>query len=118
VVDDNVDGAKGMAMLLRAFGHDARLAHDGASAMQVALESVPEVMLLDIGLPGANGLQVAQWIRQEPTLKNVVLVALTGYGQESDRQRSREAGFDHHLVKPVDFANVQSILSAVADEAS
>jgi len=118
VVDDNVDAAKGVAMLLRAFGHDARLALDGAGAMQVALEYSPEVVLLDIGLPIVNGYQVAQWIRQEPTLKDVVLVALTGYGQQSDRQRSLDAGFDHHLVKPVDFAKVQSILSAVAVKAS
>jgi CheY-like chemotaxis protein len=71
-------------------------------------------MLLDIGLPVIDGFQVAKRIRQEASLKNVVLVALTGYGQESDRQRTREAGFNHHLVKPADFANVQSILSAVA----
>ncbi|MEX2175280.1 MAG: PAS domain S-box protein [Pirellulaceae bacterium] len=117
VVDDNVDAANGVALLLRAFGHEARVAHDGASAMQAALEYVPAAVLLDIGLPVANGFQVAQWIRQEPALKNVVLVALTGYGQESDRQRSHEAGFDHHLVKPVDFAKVRSILSAVAENA-
>ena len=116
-VDDNVDAAKGVAMLLRAFGHEARVAHDGASAMQAALEFLPEVVLLDIGLPVTNGYQVAKWIRQEPALKDVVLVALTGYGQESDLQRSREAGFDHHLVKPVDFAKIECILSAVAEKA-
>jgi two-component system CheB/CheR fusion protein len=115
-VDDNVDAAKGMAMLLRAFGHEARVAHDGASAMQAAMEFVPEAVLLDIGLPVTNGYQVAKWIRQEPALKDVVLIAVTGYGQESDLQRSREAGFDHHLVKPVDFAKIESILSAVAEK--
>jgi len=118
VVDDNVDAAKGLAMLLRAHGHEARMAHEGAGAMQAAQDFVPQVMLLDIGLPVIDGFQVAKWIRQEPALENVVLVALTGYGQESDRQRSREAGFDHHLVKPADFANVQSILSAVAENAN
>jgi len=116
-VDDNVDAAQGVAMLLRAFGHEARVAHDGASAMQAALEFVPEVVLLDIGLPVTNGYQVAKWIRQEPGLKDVVLVAVTGYGQESDLKRSRESGFDHHLVKPVDFAKIESILLAVAEKA-
>jgi signal transduction histidine kinase/ActR/RegA family two-component response regulator len=116
-VDDNVDAANGVAMLLRAFGHEARVAHDGASAMQAALEFVPEVVLLDIGLPVTNGFQLAKWLRQEPALKDVVLVAVTGYGQESDLHRSREAGFDHHLVKPVDFAKIESILSAVAEKA-
>ena len=116
VVDDNVDAAKSMAMLLRALGNDARLAHDGASAMQAALEHLPEVVLLDIGLPVVDGYQVAKWLRQEPALTNVVLVALTGYGQESDQQHSREAGFDHHLVKPVDFAKVEAILSALAEK--
>jgi PAS domain S-box-containing protein len=113
VVDDNMDTAKVMAMLLRAIGHDARLAHDGASAVQAALEYVPDVVLLDIGLPVIDGYEVAKWIRQEPTLKDVMLVALTGYAQESDKRRSREAGFDHHLVKPMDFTKVESILAAV-----
>jgi CheY-like chemotaxis protein len=114
VVDDNHDAAKSIAILLRTLGHDARVAHDGASAIQAALEFVPQVMLLDIGLPIIDGFQVAKRIRQEASLENIVVVALTGYGQESDRQRTREAGFNHHLVKPADFANVQSILSAVA----
>jgi CheY-like chemotaxis protein len=114
VVDDNLDAAKLLAMLLLAHGHEARMAHEGGAAMQAALEYVPDVVLLDIGLPVIDGYEVAKRIRREPTLKNVMLVALTGYGQESDRQRTREAGFNHHLVKPADFANVQSILSAVA----
>jgi CheY-like chemotaxis protein len=113
VVDDNQDAAKGLVMLLRTSGHDARLAHDGASAMQAASEYVPDVVLLDIGLPVVNGYEVAKWLRQEPALKNLVLVALTGYGQESDRQRTQDAGFDQHLTKPADFAKVQAILSAV-----
>ncbi|MEX2174099.1 MAG: ATP-binding protein [Pirellulaceae bacterium] len=112
VVDDNVDAAAGMAMLLRASGHETRVAHEGAAAMQAALEFVPQVVLLDIGLPVVNGFQVARSLRREPALAHAVLIALTGYGQESDRQRSQEAGFDHHLVKPVDFAKVQQILSA------
>ena len=114
VVDDNHDAANSIAMLLRLRGHNAQVAHDGASAIQAALEFVPQVMLLDLGLPVIDGYEVAKQIRQEASLENVVLVALTGYGQESDRQRTREARFNHHLVKPADFANVQSILSAVA----
>ena len=78
----------------------------------------PDVVLLDIGLPGLTGYEVAQGIRQQATLKNIVLVALTGYGQESDRQRSREAGFDHHLVKPADFCEVEQILASVAKPAA
>lgn len=114
VVDDNLDAAQSAAMLLQALGHDARMAHDGVSAVSVAREFEPDVMLLDIGLPVVDGLQVAKRIREEPSLRHVVLVALTGYGQQSDRQRAQEAGFDHYLVKPVDFARVQSILSAPA----
>jgi len=111
VVDDNLDAAQSAVMLLQALGHDARSAHDGVSAMKVALDHIPDVVLLDIGLPIIDGLQVAKWIRQEPALRQVVLIALTGYGQASDRQRAREAGFDRYLVKPVDFSKVGSILS-------
>jgi CheY-like chemotaxis protein len=85
--------------------------------MKAALEYRPDVVLLDIGLPLVDGFAVAKRLRQEPALGDVVLVALTGYGQESDRQQSREAGFDHHLVKPVDFAKIESILLAAAPNA-
>jgi CheY-like chemotaxis protein len=118
VVDKNVDSAKSFANLLQACGHNARLAHDGAGAMQAALEYVPQVVLLDIGLPVMSGYDVAKWLRQQPSLMGVLIIAVTGYGQEADRQRSREAGFDHHLVKPLDFAKLEGILSAVADRPS
>ena len=75
----------------------------------------PDVVLLDIGLPGLTGYEVAERIRRQPALKNTVLVAVTGYGQDSDRQRSQEAGFDHHLVKPADFGKLQEILASVSD---
>jgi CheY-like chemotaxis protein len=114
VVDDNMDAATGLSRLLQAYDYEVCHTYDGASAKKLALEFVPDVVLLDIGLPLINGYDVAKWIRQEQKLKQVVLVALTGYGLESDRKRSLEAGFNHHLVKPVDFANVRSILSAVA----
>ena len=96
VVDDNVDAAQSLAMLLQAMGQETKIAHDGGRAIELALEWVPDVLLLDIGLPKTNGFQVASRIRQEPTLADVMLVALTGYGQDADRQRSQEAGFNHH----------------------
>ena len=114
VVDDNVDNAQGLAMLLEMTGHAARLAHDGPAAVQAAIDYQPDVVLLDIGLPGLDGYKVAQRIRQQAGLENVVLVALTGYGQDSDRQRSQDAGFDHHLVKPANFSEIEKILVTVS----
>jgi PAS domain S-box-containing protein len=118
VVDDNVDTAESLAMLLRTAGHDARMAHDGPQALEAALDYRPNVVLLDIGLPGLDGFEVAKRIRKQPVLQNVVLVAMTGYGQETDRQRSQEAGFDHHLVKPARFEQVEKILASVSSKAT
>ncbi len=115
VVDDNLDAAKTLAMLLKASGHDVRTAHDGPTALGAALDFRPNVVLMDIGLPGMDGFEVAKRIRQQPLLKDNILVALTGYGQDADRQRSQEAGFDHHLVKPADFADLQQILANAAE---
>lgn len=114
VVDDNVDTVLSFSMLLKASGHEVKTAHDGPTAVKLAVEYVPDVVLLDIGLPGLNGYEVAKQIRKEPTLKNVVLVALTGYGQESDKHASTEAGFNHHLIKPARIAEVRQILETVA----
>ena len=114
VVDDNMDSAQSLAMLLEMTGHVTRVAYDGPAAVQAAMDYQPDVILLDIGLPGLDGYKVAQRIRHQAGLSNVVLVALTGYGQDSDRQRSQDAGFDHHLVKPVDFSDIEKILLAVA----
>ncbi len=116
VVDDNEDAAASSAMLVQAAGHDVRTAHDGLAALQAALDYRPNVVLLDIGLPGLNGYEVAKRIRQQPALTGVVLVALTGYGQESDRQRALEAGFDDHLVKPTEFGKVKQILASVSEK--
>ncbi len=116
VVDDNVDSVLSFSMLLKASGHDVRTAHDGPTAVQAALEYRPDVVLLDIGLPGLNGYEVAKRIRQDPVLKNVVLVALTGYGQEEDRQASLQAGFNHHLVKPARLEQLQQILATVSEQ--
>jgi PAS domain S-box-containing protein len=112
VVDDNRDSAESMAMLLRATGHDVETAYDGPTALEAALRDRPEYVLLDIGLPGMSGYAVAERLRAAPALRRMILIAMTGYGQEEDRRRSREAGFDHHLVKPVDFDVLASILSA------
>jgi signal transduction histidine kinase/ActR/RegA family two-component response regulator len=114
VVDDNADVAQSTEMLLRALGHNIRVAHDGTRAMQVVLEFTPDVVLLDIGLPLVDGFQVARWIRRQPALRGTLLVALTGYGRESDRQRTAEAGFNYHLVKPVDVSRIESILANAA----
>ncbi|MFN0196858.1 MAG: PAS domain S-box protein [Planctomycetaceae bacterium] len=118
VVDDNVDAAQMLGMLLQTSGHDVRTAHDGPAALEATLDYRPHVVLLDIGLPGMNGLEVARRLRLHPELGNMVLVAMTGYGQAADRQRSREAGFDHHLVKPADFEQVRELLASVQDQAS
>jgi signal transduction histidine kinase len=115
VVDDNVDTVTTLAMLVQESGHNVRTAHDGATALEAALDFRPNVVLLDIGLPGLNGFEVAKQLRQQPALQNAVLVALTGYGQESDRQHSQQAGFDYHLVKPGDFGKVLQILASVSE---
>ena len=113
VVDDNQDAAQSLAMLLEMTGHEVSLAYDGPSAVQEATAFHPDVVLLDIGLPKLNGYEVAQQIRQQDGLKHTVLVALTGYGLESDRKRSHAAGFDHHLVKPADFDEIENILAGI-----
>jgi PAS domain S-box-containing protein len=115
VVDDNVDTVTTLALLVQESGHDVRTAYDGSAVLEAALDYRPNVVLLDIGLPGLNGFEVAKRLRQQPALQNAVLVAITGYGRESDRQRSQEAGFDHHLVKPGDFGKVLQILATVAE---
>jgi signal transduction histidine kinase/CheY-like chemotaxis protein len=115
VVDDNVDTVTTLAMLVKESGHDVRTAFDGSAVLEAALDYRPDVVLLDIGLPGLNGFEVAKRLRQQSSLKNIVLVAMTGYGQESDRKRSREAGFDHHLVKPGDFGKLLQIMAAVSE---
>jgi CheY-like chemotaxis protein len=115
VVDDNVDTVTTLAMLVKESGRDVRTAYDGSAVLEAALDYRPNVVLLDIGLPGLNGFEVAKQLRHQPTLKNVVLVAMTGYGQESDRKRSKEAGFDQHLVKPGDFGKVLQMLATVSE---
>jgi CheY-like chemotaxis protein len=112
VVDDNRDAAASLAMLLQLTGNQTETAFDGLAAIEVAASFKPDVVLLDIGLPGLNGYEVARRIRQEPWGKAVKLVAVTGWGQLEDRQRSKEAGFDAHMVKPVDHDLLAKILAA------
>jgi CheY-like chemotaxis protein len=114
VVDDNVDTVTTLALLVQESGHEVRTAYDGPAVLEAALDYRPNVVLLDIGLPGLNGFEVAKRLRQQPVLRNAVLVAMTGYGRESDRRRSQEAGFDHHLVKPGDFGKVLEILATAS----
>ena len=113
VVDDNEDSADSLATLLRMLGHDARVAYDGATAVQTAREFVPEIAILDIGLPKMSGYDLATLLREEPWASELVLVALTGWGQDEYRRRSAQAGFDHHLTKPVEIDVLQQILSDV-----
>jgi PAS domain S-box-containing protein len=113
VVDDNLDAAESVAMLLGMSGHDVRLAHNGLEALQAAELFQPEVVMLDIGLPGMNGYEVARYLRQHPKFRETLLIAVTGYGQEEDRRRSLDAGFDQHLVKPVDPHALQQVLATL-----
>ncbi len=112
VVDDQVDAASILARLLRSRGHQPRVASDGASALEAIAAELPDVVLLDIGLPGMNGYEIARRIRAEAGNNSVLLVALTGYGQDADIRLAREAGFDHHLVKPTDLEAIEALFNA------
>ena len=118
VVDDNTDAAESLAILLRLKGHEVRVAFEGASAIVTAREFHPQVVFLDIGMPAMDGYEVARRLRRENNVSAAMLIALTGYGQESDRQRSQEAGFDLHLVKPIDPMDLKQILAQAADQTS
>lgn len=111
IVEDNVDSAETLAELIEIWGHDARIAHHGSAAISLAVDYLPDVVLLDIGLPGISGYEVARLLRQQPDLEETLLVALTGYGQEEDRRKALSAGFDVHLTKPVNPDQLQRILA-------
>jgi PAS domain S-box-containing protein len=113
VVDDNVDSADSLAILLRMMGHEVRTSHEAEEALASAATFHPDVAILDIGMPRMNGYDLAQRLREQPWAKNLVLVALTGWGQEEHRRRSAESGFDHHLTKPVELDVLQRILTEV-----
>src|SRR5690606_39265940 len=114
IADDNRDAADSLAAVVTAQGHRVQVAYDGRSAVQVAGRWRPDVLLLDIGMPGTSGYEACGRIREQPWSRDATMIAVTGWGQEQDRQRSMRAGFDHHLVKPVDFARLCDLLDRVA----
>jgi signal transduction histidine kinase len=111
LVDDSVDAASAMSLLLETLGHEVRVAHDGFAALEAVGEFAPEVVILDIGLPGMDGFQIARALRERADTAGALLIALTGYGQASDRQHSHEAGFDRHFVKPVSFDDIERVIA-------
>jgi PAS domain S-box-containing protein len=113
IVDDNVDSAELVSVLLELQGHKVMVANSGPEAIDMALKEIPEVALIDIGMPGMDGYEVARRLRESPELKHTALVAVTGYGQQEDIERSRDAGFDDHLVKPVDIETLNRVLRKV-----
>jgi CheY-like chemotaxis protein/anti-sigma regulatory factor (Ser/Thr protein kinase) len=114
VVDDNPDAADSLVALLDALGHATLVARDGPQGLQAALEARPDLVLLDIGLPGMSGYEVARAIRRHQGPRQVVLIALTGWGAQSDQEQSHEAGFDQHLTKPVSLEALEQALAAAA----
>ncbi len=113
VVDDNRDSALSLSMLLQLIGHETDKAYDGLDAVEAAARFRPDVILLDIGLPKLNGYEVCRRVRGEPWGKEIVIIALSGWGRGEDRDLSRDAGFDAHLVKPVDFAALTKLLAVM-----
>jgi signal transduction histidine kinase len=111
VVDDNPDALDSLSRILQVMGNDTLSARDGLEALQSAREFRPEVILMDLGMPNLDGYDAARRIRQEPWGRDVLMIATTGWAQDDDRRRSNEAGFDHHLVKPVDLTQLQSLIS-------
>jgi PAS domain S-box-containing protein len=116
LVDDNIDAAETLATVLGMSEHRTRTVHDGVKVLACALEFQPDVILLDIGLPGMSGHEVAAQLRREPRFARTLLIAITGWGTEQDRRRTQEAGFDHHLTKPIDFSALESLLQAACSD--
>jgi CheY-like chemotaxis protein len=114
VVDDNGDAAAMLGMLLEEFGHQVTVAHRAQPALEQARTEVPDVCLLDIGLPEMDGYKLAQNLRSQRETAKSVLIAVTGYGQENDRKRSLAAGFDHHFVKPINTKSLEAILVQIS----
>jgi two-component system CheB/CheR fusion protein len=111
VVDDSQDGADSLAMVLQTMGADPRVAYDGPTGLQTIRDFRPALVFLDLGMPGMDGYEVAEQIRADPALDGVRLIALTGFGAEEERRRSRAAGFEDHCVKPVDPARLRVLLA-------
>jgi CheY-like chemotaxis protein len=115
VVDDNHDAATSMAALLRFSGYQTMTAADGLEALNLAMQHKPDALLLDVGLPKMNGLDVCRQIRQSPYDPQPIIIAVTGWGQDRDRERSQEAGFDAHVVKPPDFDKMLALLDSLLE---
>ena len=113
VVDDNIPSAKTTGWMLEMAGHTPTLAHDGPEAIAAARAQHPDVILLDIGLPGMSGYDVCRELHKDPAFADTIFIAQTGWGQERDRQEARDAGFDHHLVKPVKFEQIEALLADI-----
>lgn len=111
IVDDNLDAAESLAILMKLAGHEVRMAFDGIEAVKTAETFLPHIVFLDLGLPKLSGSEAARHIRQQPWSKGMVLVALTGWGHEKDRRKSREEGFDDHVVKPASLEDLSKIIS-------
>ena len=114
VIDDNKDAAESMSMLLELWGHEVMCAYDGQSALEAATQFRPDAVFLDIGLPGMDGYEIAERLRELPSASHTVLVAIPGYGQDEDRRRSRDAGIDHHLIKPVAPETLHKLLETLS----
>jgi CheY-like chemotaxis protein len=113
VVDDNHDAAKVLCLLLQSIGVKVEAVHSGPAALAAIPDYQPNVILMDIGMPGMDGNEVARRIRQQPAFNDIKLIALTGWGQEKDRQRSKESGFDHHVTKPVNFRDLTDLITSI-----
>lgn len=111
VVDDNVDAAESLAVMLQMWGYTVEMAYDGLSAIERAGAKPPDGVILDIGLPQMNGYEVARRLRADPVTRDALLIALSGYGQNEDRQRARDAGFDHHFIKPIEPSALRAWLA-------
>jgi CheY-like chemotaxis protein len=116
VVDDNRDAAILMGRLLRTLGNDVHVVHDGFTALEAAQQFRPEAVLLDIGLPEMDGYDTARMLRELPACKDILIIAVTGWGQEDDREKGRLAGFDHHVVKPADSATLMDLLATARNK--
>jgi two-component system CheB/CheR fusion protein len=118
VVDDNVDAAESLTSLLRVWGHDVQMVHDGPAALEIAPAFNPSFVFLDIGMPGMDGYEVAQRLKRMSMLEQAVLIALTGFGGDQDRRRANQAGFDRHITKPVNPGLLQTVLAGGDDPAT
>jgi len=114
VVDDNVDAAQSLAMLLELMGYEAKAVYSGRAALEIAVAYDPVAIILDIGMPGMNGYEVARQLRESADSENVVLIALSGFAQDDDRSRAMRTGFDAHLVKPVELETLEALLERLA----